>query len=49
MQRLIKASCAIAAKELGKEKAETIAEAAQKRYEELLIENAGDSKALRRR
>ena len=48
MQRLIKASCAIAAKELGKEKTETIAKAAQKRYEELLIENASDSKALRR-
>lgn len=48
MQRLIKTSCAIATKELGKEKTETIAEAAQTRYEELLIENASDSKALRR-
>ncbi len=48
MQRLIRTSCAIAAEDLGKEKAEKIAEAAQRRYEELLNENAGDSKALRK-
>ena len=48
MQRLIKTTCVIAAEELGKEQAEKIAEAAQSRYEELLIENAGDSKALRK-
>lgn len=48
MQKLIKTSCAISAEDLGKEKAEKIAKAAQKRYEGLLIENAGDSKALRR-
>ena len=47
MQRLIKDSCAIAAEEIGKEKAGRIADAAQKRYEELLAENAGDSKALK--
>ena len=46
MQRLIKTSCAIAAEELGKEKAAKIAEAAQRRYEALLIENAGDGKAF---
>jgi len=48
MHRLIKTSCAIAAEDLGKEKAERIAKAAQRRYEELLNENAGDSKALRK-
>ena len=48
MQRLIETSCALAAQELGNENAEKIAKAAQKRYEELLIENAGESKALRR-
>lgn len=48
MQRLIKTTCAIAAEDLGKEKAEKIAEAAQRRYEELLNENAGDCKALRK-
>lgn len=47
MQKLIRTSCAIAAEEIGKEKADRIAYAAQKRYEELLAENAGDSKALR--
>lgn len=34
MQRLIKTACAIAAEEIGEEKAGRIAEAAQKRYEE---------------
>jgi hypothetical protein len=47
MQKLIKTSCAIAAEEIGKEKADRIADAAQKRYEDLLTENAGDSKALK--
>ncbi len=47
MQKLIKTSCAIAAEEIGKEKADRIAEAAQTRYEELLAENKSDSKALR--
>lgn len=47
MQRLIKTACAIAAEEIGKQKADRIAEAAQKRYEELLAENADDSKALK--
>ena len=47
MQRLIRAVCAIAAEDIGKESAERIAEAAQKRYEELCKENSGDSKALR--
>ncbi len=47
MQRLIKTACAIAAEEIGEEKAGRIAEAAQKRYEELLAENADDSKALK--
>lgn len=48
MQRLIKTTCTIAAEDLGKEKTQRIAKAAQKRYKELLIENAGDSKALRK-
>ena len=47
MQRLIKNSCAIAAEEIGRRKADKIALAAQKRYEELLVENANDSEALR--
>ena len=47
MQRLIKATCAIAAEEIGKEKSHRIAAAAQKRYEELLEENKYDSKALK--
>lgn len=47
MHRLIKTSCAVAAEELGNEKASKIAETAQKRYEQLLAENTGDSKALR--
>lgn len=49
MRRLIKTACAIAAEEIGKEKAAKIAEAAQRRYEALLIENADDGKALRKR
>lgn len=47
MQRLIKTTCAIAAEEIGKDKGYKIADAAQKRYEELLEENKDDSKALR--
>lgn len=47
MHRLIKAVCAIAAEEIGMEKAGRIAAAAQKRYEELCTENVSDSKALR--
>jgi len=47
MHRLIKATCAIAAEEIGREQAERIAAKAQKRFEELCRENAADSKALR--
>jgi len=47
MQRLIKATCAIAAEEIGEEKSRKIAVAAQRRYEELLEENKDDSKPLR--
>ena len=38
MLRLIKATCAIAAEEIGKEKAGRTSETAQKRYEELIAE-----------
>ncbi len=47
MHRLIKATCAIAAEDIGNARAERIAAKAQKRYEELCRENASDSKALR--
>ncbi|MBR2811681.1 MAG: L-2-amino-thiazoline-4-carboxylic acid hydrolase [Solobacterium sp.] len=47
MQRLIRSTCAIAAEEIGKERARHAAEKAQKRYEALCLENASDSKALR--
>ena len=47
MHRLIKATCAIAAEDVGKARAARIAAKAQKRYEELCRENASDSKALR--
>ncbi|MGX8686673.1 MAG: L-2-amino-thiazoline-4-carboxylic acid hydrolase [bacterium] len=47
MQGLIKKTCAIAAEEIGEYRAGKIAEAAQKRYEKMLAENADDSKALR--
>ena len=40
-------ACAIAAEEIGAEKAGRAARAAQRRYEELLSENRNDSKALR--
>ncbi len=47
MHRLIRQSCNIAAEDIGKQKADRIAQAAQKRYEELCRESASDSKALR--
>ncbi len=47
MPRLIKATCAIAAEEIGKERAKRIAARAQHRYEELCRENASDPRALR--
>ena len=47
MHKLIKTSCAIASEDIGREKADKIALAAQKRYEELCTENSADSKALR--
>ena len=47
MHRLIKATCAIAAEELGKDRADRIAARAQARYEALCRENASDSRALR--
>lgn len=47
MQRLIKSACAIAAQDIGKERAARIAQNAQKRYEALRAENAGAPKALK--
>ena len=47
MNRMIKAACAIAAEEIGREKADRTARSAQRLYEELLKENADDSRALR--
>ena len=47
MHRLIKATCMIAAEDIGKARAERIAAKAQKRYEELCRENTADSKTLR--
>ena len=47
MQKLIKTTCRIAAEEIGKERAERIAVKAQRRYQELCLENASDPKALR--
>lgn len=47
MHRIIKTVCAIAAEDIGRDKADIIAKIAQKRYEELLLENKSDSKALR--
>ena len=38
MQKLIKTTCAIAAEEIGKERAGHIAVKAQKRYQELCLE-----------
>lgn len=47
MHRLIKSACSIASEEIGQESAARIAAKAQKRYEELCLENASDSKDLR--
>ena len=47
MNRLIRSTCAIAAEEIGRERADHVAAMANKRYEELCVENATDSKALR--
>ena len=47
MHRIIRTVCAIAAEDTGKDKADQIASKAQLRYEELLLENQRDSKALR--
>ena len=47
IHRLIKKTCSIAAEDNGMQKANRIAEVAQKRYEELCRENTSDSKALR--
>lgn len=46
MNRLIRTTCAIAAEDIGRERARRIAATAQKRYEALCVENASDSKAL---
>ena len=46
MQRLIKTTCAIAAEEIGRERAGRIAAKAQRRYQGLCLENTSDSKAL---
>ena len=45
MHRLIKATCAIAAEEIGDARAGRIAAKAQKRYAELCRENVSDPKA----
>ena len=47
MHRLIRATCAIAAEDIGKTRAKRITAMAQKRFEELCRENAADPKALR--
>ena len=47
MNRLIRTTCAIAAEDIGRERASRVAARAQKRYEALCSENASDSKALR--
>ena len=47
MQKLIKTTCAIAAEEIGKERAGHIAVKAQERFRKLCLENASDPKALR--
>ena len=47
MQKLIKAVCRIAAEEIGKERADRIAFKAQRRCQELCLENSSDSKAVR--
>ena len=47
MNRLIKSTCTIAAEDIGRERADRVKAKAKKRYEELCVENASDSKALR--
>ena len=47
MQKLIKTTCKIAAEDIGRERAKHIAEKAQRRYQELCLENSSDPKALR--
>ena len=47
MNRLIRTTCAIAAEDIGRERASRVAARAQKRYEALCSENALDSRALR--
>ena len=47
MNRLIRTTCDIAAEDIGRERARRIAAKAKKRYEELCVENASDSRALR--
>ena len=47
MQKLIKTTCKIAAEDIGRERAKHIAEKAQRRYQELCLENTSDPKALR--
>ena len=47
VQRLIKETCKIISKDVGKVKAAQIARSAQKRYEALRAENSSDSKELR--
>ena len=47
MNRLIRTTCAIAAEDIGRERARRIAVRAQQRYEALCAENASDSKMLR--
>ena len=47
MQRLIKSTCRIAAEDIGRDRARCIAVKAQRRYQELCLENTSDPKALR--
>ena len=47
MQKLIKTTCIIAAKDIGRERARCIAVKAQRRYQKLCLENSSDPKALR--
>ena len=47
MLKLIKTTCKIAAEDIGRERAKHIAEKAQRRYQEVCLENTSDPKALR--
>ena len=47
VQQLIKETCMIVSEDLGKAKADQIAQAAQTRFEALCAENSSDSKELR--